>query len=53
MELAIIGGLVQLGCHFTLPSALGGGDEARAAARTELEWWIPKVAAALERWSPV
>ena len=53
LELALIGGFVQLGCHFTLPIALGGGEEARAAARTELEWWIPKVAAALERWSPV
>jgi hypothetical protein len=53
MELALIGGFVQLGCHFTLPIALGGGDEARAAARAELEWWIPKVGAALEKWSPV
>ena len=53
MELALIGGFVQLGCHFTLPIALGGGDEARAAASAELEWWTPKVAAALETWSPV
>ncbi len=52
MELALIGGVVQLGCHFTLPIALGGGEEARSAARAELAWWIPKVAAALERWSP-
>lgn len=50
MELALIGGFVQLGCHFTLPIALGGGEEARAAAVAELEWWTPKVAAALERW---
>jgi hypothetical protein len=53
MELALIGGFVQLGCHFTLPIALGGGDQARAAARAELQWWTPKVAAALEKWSPV
>ena len=53
LELALIGGFVQLGCHFTLPIALGGGDEARAAAHAELAWWTPKVAAALEKWSPV
>ncbi|MGH2945321.1 MAG: phosphotransferase [Solirubrobacteraceae bacterium] len=53
MELALIGGFVQLGCHFTLPIALGGGEEARATASAELEWWTPKVAAALEKWSPV
>jgi phosphotransferase family enzyme len=53
MELAFIGAFVQLGCHFTLPIALGGGDRARAAARAELEWWMPKVLAALQKWSPV
>lgn len=53
MELALIGGFVQLGCHFTLPIALGGGEEARATASAELQWWTPKVAAALEKWSPV
>ncbi|MDQ3677428.1 MAG: ecdysteroid 22-kinase family protein [Actinomycetota bacterium] len=53
LQLALIGGFVQLGCHFTLPIALGGGDEARAAASAELEWWTPKVASALELWSPL
>ena len=53
MELALIGGFVQLGCHFTLPIALGGGEEAKATASAELQWWTPKVAAALEKWSPV
>jgi hypothetical protein len=53
MELALIGGLVQLGCNFTLPIALGRGEEAVAAAKAELDWWTPKVAAALEKWSPV
>jgi hypothetical protein len=52
-ELALIGGFVQLGCHFVLPIATGGGDEARAAAQAELEWWTPRVAAALEKHSPV
>ncbi len=58
MELALIGGFVQLGCHFMLPIALAGEDrvpagQARAEASAELEWWTPRVAAALERWSPV
>lgn len=53
MELALIGALVQLGCNFTLPIVLGGGNKARADALAELEWWTPKVATALERWSPV
>jgi Ser/Thr protein kinase RdoA (MazF antagonist) len=53
MDLALIGGLVQLGCNFTLPIALGRGAEAVAAAKAELEWWTAKVAAALEKWSPV
>ena len=53
IELAMIGAFVQLGCHFTLPIALGGGDHARAAASAELAWWTPKVAAALEKWSPL
>jgi hypothetical protein len=51
--LALIGGLVQLGCNFALPIALGGGDAARKTAQERLAWWIPKVAAALEKWSPV
>jgi hypothetical protein len=50
-ELALIGGLVQLGCNFTLPIALGKGDAAYASARAELDWWVPRVAAALERWT--
>jgi hypothetical protein len=53
LQLALIGGFVQLGCHFTLPIALGDGDEARAAASAELEWWTPRLAAALEIWSPL
>lgn len=52
LQLALIGAFVQLGCQFTLPIALGGGDEARAAASAELAWWTPKVTAALELWSP-
>jgi len=50
-ELALIGGLVQLGCNFTLPIALGKGEAAYASARAELDWWVPRVAAALEKWT--
>ena len=53
LQLALIGGFVQLGCHFTLPIALGGGEQARAAACAELEWWTPRVASALEACSPL
>jgi Phosphotransferase enzyme family len=52
LELALIGGLVQLGCNFALPIVLGRGDEALAAAKSELAWWAPRVAKALETWSP-
>lgn len=53
LQLALIGAMVQLGCNLTLPIVLGRGDEARAAARSELEWWAPTVARALETWSPI
>lgn len=62
MDLAFIGGLVHLACHFGL-GLLGhsptigrlGGDEGakRAAATDELAWWIGTVEAALERSWPV
>ena len=44
--------LVQLGGNFVLPVALGGGEEARAAARDDLEWWTSTAGRALETWSP-
>jgi hypothetical protein len=52
LQLAIIGGLVQLGCHCVLDLVLHGGDAARARADEELAWWTVKVRAALESWSP-
>lgn len=62
MDLAFIGGLAHLGCHFGL-GILGRsptmarltGDEAykRAAAETELSWWIRAVEDALERSPPI
>jgi phosphotransferase family enzyme len=48
LDLALIGGLVQLGCNFALPIVTGGGKAARAAATERLEWWIPRVGHALE-----
>jgi hypothetical protein len=54
LQLALIGGLVQLGCNFALPIVLGGGEEARATAARRLEWWTATVGNALENtWSPV
>lgn len=53
LHLALIGGLVQLGCHPVLDVVLGGGDAARAAATSELAWWTKTVSTALETWSPV
>ena len=53
LDLALIGAYVQLGCNLTLPLALGGGEDARARAQEDLAWWTPRVAAALERWSPI
>ena len=53
LQLALTGGMVQLGCHFVLDLVLHGGDTARESAIRELAWWTEKVAAALEIWSPV
>lgn len=53
LQLALIGGLVQLGCYFVLDVVLGGGDDALALARSELAWWTRTVAMALETWSPI
>lgn len=53
LQLALIGGLVQLGCHFVLDVVLRGGDAERVSAMSELAWWTRTVATALETWSPV
>lgn len=52
LGLALIGGLVQLGCHCVLDVVLHGDEAARALAVEELEWWSTKVRAAFETWSP-
>jgi hypothetical protein len=53
LELALIGGLVQLGPNPVLNWVLGGGDDARASAVSQLSWWTNRVAVALESWSPI
>lgn len=53
LQLALIGGMVQAGCHFVLDLVLVGGDDERASATSELAWWTTKVAAAFETWSPI
>ena len=53
LQLALIGGMVQLGCHFVLDLVLVGGDAERASAISELAWWTTKVSAAFETWSPI
>lgn len=52
LALAVIGGLVQLGCHCVLELALRGDDAARALAVEELAWWSAKVREAFDIWSP-
>jgi len=52
LALAIIGGLVQLGCHCVLEVVLRGDGAARARAVEELEWWSARVRAAFETWAP-
>jgi len=53
LQLALIGGMVQLGCHFVLDLVLVGGNAERASATSELAWWTRKVASAFETWSPI
>ncbi len=52
LQLALMGGMVQLGPNPVLGLVLGGGDDARASAVRQLGWWTERVAAALETWSP-
>ncbi len=53
LQLALIGGMTQLGCNFVLDLVLRGGEAERAAALSELAWWTPTVEKALETWSPI
>ena len=53
LQLALIGGMVQLGPNPTLDWVLKGGDDARASAVEQLGWWTAKMADAFETWSPI
>ncbi len=53
VDLAMIGGLVQLGCNHVLDLVLKGTDEARRHADEALAWWSATVRRAFERtWAP-
>jgi hypothetical protein len=48
LDLALVGGMVQLGCNGTLDVVLHGDEASRAKAGEELAWWSAKVRAAFE-----
>jgi hypothetical protein len=53
LDLAMIGGLVQLGCNHVLELVLKGTDDARRDADEALGWWSATVRGAFERtWAP-
>jgi len=52
MQLALLGGFVQLGWHFGLGVAHAENEGQRAAALTELSWWTRTAENALDTWSP-
>jgi hypothetical protein len=52
LQLALLGGMVQLGCTFTLNIAMAGDAEAKQSAQDELAWWTATTRTALRTWSP-
>ncbi len=52
MDLALIGGLVQLGGNPFLEAVITGAEEAHAAAVARLGWWVTRVRQAFETWAP-
>ena len=52
LQLALIGGFVQLGSNFGLRIVLGDDEKEREAGKGDLRWWTGTVAKALETWSP-
>lgn len=52
LQLALIGGFVQLGSNFGLRIVLADDEARREAAKGDLAWWTPRVEKALETWSP-
>lgn len=53
LQLALIGGMVQLGTYPVVNMVLQGRDDARASAISQLSWWTARVSSALEMWSPI
>jgi len=53
LQLALIGGMVQLGPNPVLDFVLHGREESRTSAIEQLNWWIEKVSVAFETWSPI
>jgi aminoglycoside phosphotransferase (APT) family kinase protein len=50
LELGLISGLVQYGWIFGHSAVVHTDPAEREWARTELNWWVPRVRHALERW---
>jgi hypothetical protein len=50
LELGIISGLVQYGWIFGHSAVVHTDPAERQWARTELNWWVPRVRHALEQW---
>lgn len=53
LQLALIGGMVQLGPNPVLDFVLNGREEARTSAIAQLSWWTEMVSVAFETWSPI
>ena len=53
LQLALIGGMVQLGPNPVLDLVLQGREEDRVSAMAQLSWWTQKVSVAFETWSPL
>ncbi len=52
LDLALVGGMVQLGCNGMLDVVLRGDEASRARATEQLTWWTAKVRRAFEASAP-
>jgi hypothetical protein len=52
LDLALIGGMVQLGCQCVIDVVLQGDEASRAKAEEELDWWMTRLRQAFETWAP-
>lgn len=53
LQLALIGGVVQLACVMVMGMVLHDGEAERATVVSEVAWWAGTVRTALETWSPI